>query len=58
MLILSNVEFNVRSSQKAHHDFKFQLENFIDNIRMMIQKSNFLCDIQRVNYRIFFDEIK
>ena len=44
--------------EKTHHDFKFELESFIDDVRMIIQKLNFLCDIQRVNYRIFFDEIK
>ena len=44
--------------EKAHHDLKSQLKSFIDDVRMMIQKSNSLCDTQRVNYRIFFDEIK
>ena len=44
--------------EEAHHDLKFQLESFIDNVCMMIQKSDSLCDTQRINYRILFDEIK
>ena len=55
------MHFNNTSNSRCeggHHDLKDQLGSSTNDVRMMIKKSDTLCDTQRANYRVLLGEAK